>query len=233
MNGFRALYRKELGSIFYSPVAYAIIAVFVFLMAYTFCAQLFHTRSGSLIAMLYQAATLLLLTIPLVTMRQFAEERSSGTLELLLSTPVSDVAIVMAKFAATMTMIALMLGLTLLFPAALMIVADPDWGPVVSGYAGLGLMAAGLTAAGLAISVLTANQVIAAIVTLGLFLLLWMAEVLGIYLPSPLDDVALALSLDSRLTPFAVGLVYLSDVAYFVSLTLFGLLAAVAGLGRR
>jgi len=233
MNGFRALYRKELGSIFYSPVAYAIIAVFTLLMAYTFCAQLFHTRSASLVTMLYQAATLLLLTVPLVTMRQFAEERSNGTLELLLSTPVGDTTIVFAKFAASMTMLGIMLAVIVLFPAALSVLASPDWGPVVSGYLGLLLMAGALTALGLAVSTLTSNQVIAAIVSLGLFLVFWMAEVLGIYLPAPLDDIAIALSLDGRLTPFALGLVYLSDVGYFLSLCMFGLWIAVAMLARR
>ncbi|MFT5417028.1 MAG: ABC-2 type transport system permease protein, partial [Gammaproteobacteria bacterium] len=109
MNGLGALLRKELAAIFLSPVAYAVIAMFIMLMSYTFCAQLFHSRSASLAPMLFQSATLLILTIPLLTMRQFAEERRNGTLELLLSTPVDDLAIVLAKFLATMSVVGVLL----------------------------------------------------------------------------------------------------------------------------
>jgi len=233
MRRFNAIYRKEMAAIFYSPVAYAVIAVFALLMSYTFCAQLFHTRSSSLIAMLYQAAMLMLLTVPLITMRQFAEERSNRTLELLLSTPISEMTIVAGKFFASMSLVVVLLGVMLCYPAALSLVADPDWGSVFSGYAGLLLLGCALIALGLAISALTSNQVIAAILTLGLFLVLWMAEVLGVYLPSPFDDVAVALSLDTRLSPFAAGLIYLSDIGYFVLLTLLGCFFAAAALGRR
>jgi len=233
LNGLVALYRKEMAAIFYSPVAYAVIAVFVLLMGYTFCAQLFHTRSVSLVPMLFQAAMLLILTIPLLTMRQFAEERRSGTLELLLSTPISDLAVVLGKFFASLSVIALLLVLMLAFPCALATIADPDWGPILSGYVGLLLLAAALIALGLAVSAVTTNQLIAAIVSLGLFLLLWMAEVLGVLLPAPFDEIAIGLSLDSRFAPFATGAVYLSDFGFFATLGLFGILLNVAALARR
>jgi ABC-2 type transport system permease protein len=207
--------------------------MFVMLMGYTFCAYLFHTRGTSLAPMLFQAAMLLILTIPLLTMRQFAEERRNGTLELLLSTPVDDIAIVLAKFVANLTVIGLLLILLLAFPCTLAVVAEPDWGPVFSGYIGLLLLGGALTSLGLAVSALTSNQLIAAVVSLGLFLLLWMAEVLGIFLPAPFDDIAVSLSLDSRFTPFATGAVYASDFGFFLSLGMLGILLCVAALSRR
>ena len=118
MNGLGVLYRKEVATIFHSPIAYAVIAVFTLLMGYTFCAQLFHTRGLSLVPMLFQAALLLILIIPLLTMRQFAEERRNGTLELLLSTPIDDIAVVLAKFFANLSVVALLLVLMLVLPGA-------------------------------------------------------------------------------------------------------------------
>ncbi|MGR9090271.1 MAG: ABC transporter permease [Gammaproteobacteria bacterium] len=233
MNRFRAVYAKEMAAIFYAPIAYIIIAVFALLMGYTFCAQLFHTRSASLIAMVYQAATLLLLTIPLVTMRQVAEERSSGTLELLLSSPTGEFTLVAGKFCASLTLVAVLLAVMLCYPLTLAWFAAPDWGTVLSGGIGLFLLGAALIAIGIAVSALTSNQVIAAAVTLGVFLMLWMAEVLGIYLPGSLADYAIAMSLDTRLTPFATGVVYLSDVGFFLSLTALGCWVATLRLSRR
>jgi ABC-2 type transport system permease protein len=233
VNGLGPLLRKELGAIFLSPVAYAVIAMFVILMSYTFCAQLFHSRSASLAPMLFQAATLLLLTIPLLTMRQFAEERRNGTLELLLSTPVDDLAVVLAKFLATLSVIGVLLVLLLALPLTLGAFSSPDWGPIASGYIGLLLLAAALTSIGLAVSTVTSNQLVAAALTLGLFLLFWMAEVLGVLFRAPFDEIAIALSLDTRFTPFATGAVYLSDFGFFLTVGLVGLLLSVAGLSRR
>ncbi|MDA0822847.1 MAG: ABC transporter permease subunit [Proteobacteria bacterium] len=233
MNGLGPLLRKELAAIFWSPVAYAVIAMFIVLMSYTFCAQLFHSRSASSAPMLFQAASLLILTIPLLTMRQFAEERRNGTLELLLSTPIDDLAIVLAKFLATMSVIAVMLILLLAFPLVLGAFSTPDWGPIASGYTGLVLLAGALTSIGLAVSTVTSNQLVAAVLTLGLFLLLWMAEVLGVFFRSPVDEIAIAISLDTRFTPFATGAVYLSDFGFFLTIGLIGVLLSVAGLSRR
>jgi len=233
LNGLGALYRKEMAAIFYTPIAYAVIAVFMLLMGYTFCAQLFHTRGLSLVPMLFQAALLLILTIPLLTMRQFAEERRNGTLELLLSTPVSDLSVVLGKFLANLSVVALLLTLMLAFPIALDVVADPDWGPIISGYIGLFMLAGALIAVGLAISALTSNQLVAAVVSLGLFLLLWMAEVLGVLLPAPFDQFAISLSLDSRFAPFATGAVYLSDFGFFLIFAMVGILLGVVALARR
>ena len=222
-----------MAAIFLSPIAYAVVAMFMTLMAYTFCAQLFLVKSASLITSLFQAAMLLILTIPLLTMRQFAEERRNGTLELLLSTPVDDLSIVLAKFFANLSVIVALLALLLAFPITLALVAEPDWGPILSAYIGLLLFSSALTAIGLAISAFTSNQLVAAVATLGIFLMLWMAEVLGVFLPAPLDEIALGLSLDGRFAPFATGAVYLSDFGFFLSLTMIGILGCVSGLSRR
>jgi ABC-2 type transport system permease protein len=175
----------------------------------------------------------LVLLVPLVTMRQFAEERRGGTLELLLSSPAPEIDIVLAKFAAAMVMLVAMIGLTFTYALVLGIFGKPDWGPVYSGYLGLVLLAGALVSIGLAISALTANQIVAAAVSLGVFGFLWAIDSLAALLPAPIDNWFLGVSLLARFTPFAVGAMYTSDVGFFLSVILLGLFLTVRALARR
>lgn len=233
MSPVRPLLVKEIKALFSSPIAYVLIAVFLLLMGYTFNAFLFLNKTSSLVHIFFQAAVLFLLLVPVLTMRQFAEERKTGTLELLLTAPVREVHIVMAKFLASMAVNALILLLSLTYAIILARYGDLDWGPLYSGYLGLLLFSATLVALGLTISALTANQIVAAIVALGVFLLLWMIDTLGSLLPYPVDNIVLSLSLLAHFTPFATGALYLSDAGFFLSLTLFGLFLSVRALARR
>ena len=233
MNNFITLLVKETKALFTSPIAYVLIAVFLLLMGYTFTAYLFISRTATLIQSVFQASILLLLIVPVITMRLFAEERRNGTLELLLSLPISEIEIVLAKFLASMSVIVVMLVLTLAYPITLQIFGDPDWGPVYGGYLGLVLLGGALVAVGLAISALTANQIVAATVALGVFLLMWMLDSLGSLLPDPFDIFVVNLSLTAHFTPFATGALFLSDFGFFSTLILLGLLLSVRALARR
>lgn len=233
MNNFTTLLAKETKALFTSPIAYVLIAVFLLLMGYTFTAYLFISRTATLIQSVFQASILLLLIVPVITMRLFAEERRNGTLELLLSSPVQEIEIVLAKFLASMSVIVVMLVLTLVYPVTLQIFGDPDWGPVYGGYLGLVLLGGALVAVGLAISALTANQIVAATVALGVFLLMWMLDSLGSLLPDPFDIFVVNLSLTAHFTPFATGALFLSDFGFFSTLILLGLLLSVRALARR
>jgi ABC-2 type transport system permease protein len=233
MSILLTLLAKETKALFSAPIAYALIAVFLLLLGYTFSAFLFLNKTATLVHIFFQAAVLFLLIVPVITMRQFAEERKSGTLELLLTAPVRELDIVLAKFLACMAVHAVMLTLSLTYAGVLQAYGAPDWGPIYSGYLGLTLFTAALVALGLAISALTANQVVAATVSLGVFLLLWMVDTLGALLPYPFDNMVLSVSLLAHFTPFATGALYLSDVGFFVSLTLLGLFLSVRALARR
>ncbi len=233
MSPLWTLVAKETQTLFSSPIAYALIAVFVLLMGYTFTAFLFLNKTATLVHLFFQAAVLFLLMIPVLTMRQFAEERKTGTLELLLTAPVREIDIVLAKFLASMAVNLVMLVLSLTYAVVLQAYGNPDWGPVYSGYLGLCLLTAALVAWGLTISALTANQIVAATVSLGVFLLLWVIDTLGSLLPYPYDNVVLSLSLLAHFTPFATGAMYLSDVGFFLSLILCGLFLSVRALARR
>jgi len=233
MSNFVTLLGKETKALFTSPIAYVLIAVFLLLMGYTFTAFLFISRTATLVQAVFQASMILLLIVPVITMRLFAEERRAGTLELLLTSPVREAEVVVAKFLASMSVIVVMLALTLAYPITLQIFGQPDWGPVYSSYLGLVLLAGALVSIGLAISALTSNQIVAATLSLGVFLLMWMLDSLGSLLPDPYDIFVVNMSLTAHFTPFATGAMYLSDVGFFSILILLGLLFSVRALARR
>src|SRR5262245_27006973 len=134
MREFAALVAKEERAVFASPIAYALIAVFLILMGYVFTTVLFLNKVATLAHLFFQASVLLLLIVPVITMRLVAEERKAGTLELLLTAPIGEFPIVLAKFVASMTVVAVMLGLSASYAVILGIYGSPDWGPIYTGY---------------------------------------------------------------------------------------------------
>jgi ABC-2 type transport system permease protein len=226
------LVAKEVRTLFSSPIAYAVIAVFIVLSGYTFTVTLFVSKQATLVHIFFQAAVQLILLVPLITMRQFAEERRNGTLELLLTSPVREIDIVLAKFIASMVVVLAMTSLTLIYATVLAVYGQPEWGPIYSGYLGLVLFGAALLSIGLMLSALTANQIVAAVVSLGLFGLLWAIDTLASLLPQPFENWLLGLSLLAHFTPFAVGAMYVSDFGFFLSVVLLGLFLTVRALAR-
>jgi len=233
MNSFGVLLLKEERALFSSPIAYVVMTVFLLIMGYSFTLTLFLSHQSSLVHVFFQMFVLFMLTAPLITMRLIAEERKLRTLEVLLTAPVSESAIVLAKFVAGMSLIVLMLLLSASYAVALGVFGDPDLGPVYSGYLGLLLFGSALVSVGLCASALTSNQIVAALISLSLFLLLWIIDDFGYLLPSPFDALIVNLSLSVHFRSFAVGSVYLSDVGFFLSITLLMLLLSVRALARR
>jgi len=233
MTAFSVLLLKEEKALFSSPIAYAVMTVFLLLMSYSFTLTLFLSHQPSLVHIFFQMFVLFMLTVPLITMRLLAEERKLRTIEVLLTSPVTELDIVLAKFVASMSLIVILLMLSGSYAVVLAIYGDPDWGPIYSGYLGLLLLGAALVGVGLLASALTANQMIAALVSLSLFLLLWIIDSFGYLLPSPFDALAVNLSVSVHFKPFAVGSVYLSDVGFFLSVTLLTLFLSVRALARR
>lgn len=233
MTTFLPLVEKEVRSLFQAPIAWVIIGVFVGLMGYSFTLTLFNNRYATLVHIFFQAAGLLLLIVPMITMRLIADERRTGTLELLLTAPVRESQLILAKFTAAMAVVLIMIALTGTYALVLGIYATPEWGPIYSGYLGLALLASTLVSLGLAVSACTSNQVIAAIVTVGISFFLWMVDTLAAMLPDGLERIFISLSLLARFTPFATGAMYTSDAGFFVSTTLLALLIATRALARR
>jgi ABC-2 type transport system permease protein len=233
MRVFAALLLKEEMAIFTSPIAYVVLTVFLVIMGYTFTLTLFVSHAPTLVHIFFQIYVLFLLTVPILTMRLVAEERRLRTIELLLAAPVSEVAVVLAKYLASLSLVVMMLVLSGAYAATLGILGRPDWGPIWSGYLGLFLLGAALVAVGLLTSSLVANQVVAALLSLSLFLLLWIIDHLGWLLPDPFDAFVVNLSLLVHFKPFATGSIFLSDAGFFVSVALLGLFLSVRALARR
>lgn len=233
MSSLSALVDKELRTLFQAPIAWIVIGVFLALMGYSFTLTLFNNRYATLVHIFFQVAGLLLLIVPIITMRLLAEERRAGTLELLLTAPVKEIHVVLAKYLAGMAVVLLMIGLTAAYAVVLGLYGTPEWGPIYSGYLGLALLASTLVSLGLAVSALTSNQVIAAIVTIGVSFLLWMVDTLAAMLPDALERLLISLSLLARFTPFATGAMYASDAGFFISTTLLALFIAMRALARR
>jgi ABC-2 type transport system permease protein len=233
VKNFAVLLWKEEKALFSSPIAYAIVTVYLVVMGFTFTLTLFLNRTAELVRIFFQGAVLFLLIVPVITMRLLAEERRNGTLELLLTSPIREIEIVTAKFAASVSVILVMLILTASHAVVLGIYAEPDWGPIYSGFLGLLLLAATLGAIGLLVSGLTANQIVAAVVAMGVGILLWMIDSIGHFLPDPFDTIVSSMSLVAHFTPFATGAVFLSDLGFFLTVILGCLLLAVRTLARR
>jgi ABC-2 type transport system permease protein len=230
---FLTLLVKEEKALFTSPIAYVLIAVFLLIMGYSFTLALFVSHTMTLVHLFFQVFTLFLLTVPIITMRLIAEERKLGTMEVLLTSPITETQIVLAKFAASMSLILLMLILSAAYPIVLAIYGDPDWGPIFSGYLGLVLFAGALVGVGLLTSALTNNQIIAALLSLSIFLLLWIIDEYGHILPDPFDTLLVNMSLSVHFKPFATGSLYLTDVAYFLSAAMLSLFLSVRALAWR
>jgi len=233
MSAFIALLKKEEMALFTSPIAYVVMSVFLVIMGYTFTLTLFLTHVPTLVHLFLQIYVLFLLTVPIITMRLVAEERRLRTLEILLTSPLTEVSIVLAKFMASVSLIVVMLLLSYTYALALAVLGAPDWGPIYSGYIGLFLLGAALVAVGLMTSSLVSNQVIAALLSLSLFLLLWIIDYLGWLLPDPFNALFVNLSLLVHFRPFATGSLFLSDAGYFLSVTLLGLFISVRALAWR
>jgi ABC-2 type transport system permease protein len=233
MTALAVLLRKEMLATFGSPIAYTVAAVFLLVLGYTFSLTLFATKVANLLYIFHQMYVLSILLVPALTMRAFAEERRTDTLELLLTAPVDEVWIVAAKFLSVFALVLAMYLGALLYAVVLDTYGTPDWGPVGSAYLALACHASLIVAIGLLMSSLTENQVVAAALTLGTLLMLWFADSVAYLLPAPLDVLAVSLSLIGHFKPMVSGSVFVSDVCYFVSLSLLALFLATRRLAER
>src|SRR5467141_4339854 len=130
MRTLRILFAKELSAILASPIGYTMAAVFLLVLGYTFSLTLFATKVANLNYIFHQVYVLSILLVPVLTMRAFAEERRTDTLELLLTAPVREIWIVLAKFLAALLLMVLMFAGSLAYAAVLGLYGDPDWGPI-------------------------------------------------------------------------------------------------------
>ncbi len=216
-----AIMKKELQSFFYSPVAYIVFASFLMIVGYLFWVILISSRMASLEPMLYNAAFILLLASPVLTMRLVSEEKKSRTIELLLTSPISPAEIIAGKFLACFTLYLVLILLTVQYPMVLSAYSTEfDMGPVYSGYIGLILLGAAFISMGLFASTLTENQIIAAMVSFGGLVLFWIFGWAKNAFDNAFGEILGNLSIFDRYAEFLRGIVDSGNVIFFVVFTL-------------
>jgi ABC-2 type transport system permease protein len=234
-----AIADKELRSYFSSPMAYIVIGffllpfgVFFFLYLQAFVKQsLQMAQYGGAVNVnqqvvryvLQNASVIILFIMPMITMRTYSEEKRSGTIELLLTSPLSDVEIILGKFFGALGLYAAMLGVTLLYIAILFVYGNPEWRPIVAGYLGLLLMGGAFVSIGLLISSTTNNQIVAGVVTFVVFLLLWIVGWFADSAGPTIGPITSYLSITEHFDDFSKGIIDSKHVVYYLSLITFGL----------
>jgi len=197
MRNTLAIAHKELRSYFASPIGYIVLGFFALLYGWFYVTMLnYFVRQSMQVAqfggqetmnvnqvmlrpLLQNVTILLLFLMPMVTMRSYAEEKRSGTIELLLTSPLKDWEIILGKFLGALGLYVVMLAVTLVYMAILFIYGNPEWKPLLAAYLGLLLMGGAFIALGLMISSTTNNQIVAGVISFVVFLLLWIVGWFG------------------------------------------------------
>ena len=242
MRNVLAIAQKELRSYFASPIGYVFIGFFALLFAYFFIPMLdyfvgqsmqmsqlgggpqaMNVNQAVIRPVLQNVAIILLFFGPMLTMRSYAEEKRSGTIELLLTSPLGDWEIILGKFVGALALWAVALAVSLIHIGLLFVYGRPEWKEIVTAYVGLLLIGGCFISIGLFVSSLTSNQIVAGMATFAIFLLLWIINWIGSFSGPTADKVTQYLSIVNQFDDFAKGVIDTSHVIYYLSFITFGL----------
>jgi ABC-2 type transport system permease protein len=241
MRNILIICRKELSSYFVSPIAYLLLTMFALIFGFFFWNSVGYFNMMGLESqmrgqgfpmsvneyvirpLLSNVSVIGLFFIPMITMRLFAEEKRTGTIELLATSPIRDIEVIIGKWLAAVILYVVMLAFSAVNFAFLFRYGNPDWRPLAIGYLGLLLQAGGLLAVGTFISTLTKNQIIAGAATFGVCLMLWVMEWVAGYETAAWARVLAYLSVITHFESFAKGVLDSKDALYYVSLIFLGL----------
>lgn len=240
--------RKELNSYFRSPIAYGVMAFFGLISGYFFYVAIVFFVQASIqssitgqsqpmsvneqvIRPIFSNISVIgLFLIPMITMRLFAEEKRSGTIELLVTSPIHDLEIIMGKWLAAMVLYIVMLGVSLLSMATLFAYGQPDWRPMAVGYLGLLLQGGCLLAIGTFISTCTKNQIVAGVAGFSVCLLLWVLDWMSSFQDSVSAKAISYLSVLQHFDSFSKGVLDSKDIIYYISAIFVGLFLTARSL---
>jgi len=241
MGNILALVQKEVRGYFVSPIAYVLLVFFTLLFGWFYIAslnlmlqlsggnfgmggpQVVNVNEFMIRPLFGNTAVILLFLLPMLTMRSYAEEKRSGTIELLLTSPLSDFQIIMGKFLGALALYTLMLALTGIHIAMLFQYGEPEWGPILTGYLGLLLMGSSFISIGLAISSMTKNQIVAGVATFAVLLLFWIINWIGDASGSTAQSVLAYLSILEHFDDFSKGVIDTKHLTYYLSFIGLGL----------
>jgi len=243
MSNILAVADKELRAYFHSPIAYLVMTVYSAICGFVFysSAAFFVMQSFRMQAMGGMGApqislneyvirpilagvltVVLLFLIPLITMRLYPEEKRSGTIELLLTSPLTDMEIILGKFLGSLTLFVILEALTFAYFSILFMYGNPNAKPLIANALGMLLYGAALLSLGMWISTFTKNQIIAGAVGLAGFLLLYLLDWVSAYSNSAAGQVMSYIALTTHFDNFAKGVIQLSDVIYYLSVVVLG-----------
>ncbi len=240
--------RKELKSYFASPIAYGVMGLFAVISGYFFylAVAIMVTRGMEMQMMgrgmpvdvneyvvrpvLMNVSVIGLFFIPMITMRLFAEEKRSGTIELLATSPVRDIEVIVGKWLAALMLYGGVLLISAVNMAILFLYGSPDWRPMIVGYLGLLLQGGCLLAVGTFISTMTKNQIIAGTATFAVCLMLWILDWVSAYEQAAWAKVMAYLSVVTHFEPFSKGVLDSKDIIFYVSMIFLGLFLTARSL---
>jgi len=233
MGNILSIFRREFRSYFDSPVAYIVIIFFLLIAGYFFTSNLFLMDQANLRTLFGIVPLLFVLFLPAVAMRLVAEEKKSGTIELLLTYPIRDSEIVIGKYLAALGLVTVLLLFTLVYPITLSTLGNLDVGQTFAGYLGLFLMAAAYLAIGVFASSITENQIVAYIVALAISFFFFILDKILFFVPASLANIMEYLAIEYHFQNVARGVVDTRNLVYFFSMIFVGLLMASHALSRR
>jgi ABC-2 type transport system permease protein len=233
MQNTLTIAQREFRSYFNGPVAYIVICVVLILLGLFFWQPFFVMQRATVRDMFRLLSIFLVFAVPALTMGLLAEEKRTGTIELLITMPVRDSEVILGKFLGVLGLFAVMLLLTLPYPLTVSTLGDLDWGQVVTGYLGLLLQGGAMLAVGLLASSWTKSQIVAFFIALGLCGLLWLIDWFLPFMPAGLASIAEYVSLEYHRQSMSRGVIDTRNLFYFVGLAGIALVLAFRSLESR
>jgi ABC-2 type transport system permease protein len=227
------IFRREIFAYFFSPMAYIVISVFLLLTGWFFTSDLFLADESSLRSVFSIIPFIFIFFAPAITMRLLSEERKSGTIELLVTMPITDMEIVIGKFLAGLGLLVVALVFTLPYALTILILGKPDMGMLVTGYLGLVLMGASYISVGVFASTISKNQVVSFIIAFMIIFILFLINKFLLVMPPYLVPVLQYLSIDYHFANISRGVIDSRDLVYYLSLIVFMLSLAKLSLESR
>ena len=227
------IFYRELSAYFNSLMAYIVISVFLLLTGWFFTSELFLSGDSSLRNVFGIIPFIFIFFIPAITMRLLSEERKSGTIELLVTMPISDLDIVLGKYFAGLGLLVMALLFTFPYALTIMILGEPDIGMLICGYFGLILMGASYVSIGVFASTISKSQVVSFIIAFLIIFVLWMIDKFLVIMPTNLVPYLQFLSIDYHYQNISRGVIDSRDLLYYISLIIFMLSLSKLSLESR
>ncbi|MBI3966007.1 MAG: ABC transporter permease subunit [Chloroflexi bacterium] len=233
MRNVLAIAQKDLLIYFASPIAYVVAAAFLFISGFLFAIIVNELKQAEMRTIFDNMTVIFLIISPALTMRLLSEELRTGTIELMLTGPVREAEVIIGKFLAALGLLVAMIAPTLYYVFILWLFGSPDWGPIATGYLGVLLLGAACMSIGIMASSFTQNQIVAAILTLGILLFMWILGGAARIFTGTAASVLRYLTITDHLTDFARGVIDSRHIVYYLAVISVSLFVAYASLQSR